>query len=491
MGRLVPMTGVLSLDEDRCYEALLSRDTRFDGQFIAGITSTGIYCRASCPAPVRPKRTNVRVFPTAAAAQSAGFRSCKRCRPDASPGSPEWDRRGDLVGRAMRLIEAGEVDRVGVSGLADALHVSARHLHRLLTESVGASPVALARAHRANLARILLETTEMSVTDVAHAAGFSSIRQYNDAIRSIYARTPTEIRRARRRDVPIPDNGGSIALTVRLPYRAPLDVDALFGALDRYGTPGVSAIVEGGFERVLRLDGGPGHVRLVPADGALSATFTLSMLSDLAPAIAAVRRLGDLDADPGLIAGHFAEDPVVGALMARRAGVRVTGSVDGFESALSTVLAQQVSLAGGRTLLGRLVGRFGEPYDNGRLTHVFPSAEAIVDADLAGLGLTKRRQETIRTIAREVVAGRLDLRASADRVEQRRRLLELPGIGPWTADVLAMRVMRDPDILLVDDLLIARRLKDLDADHEQQERWGPWRSYVTSALRDDTESDSA
>lgn len=484
------MTGVMSLDEDRCYQALLSRDTRFDGQFIAGITSTGIYCRASCPAPVRPKRANVRVFATAAAAQSAGFRSCKRCRPDASPGSPEWDRRGDLVGRAMRLIEAGEVDRVGVSGLADALHVSARHLHRLLTETVGASPVALARAHRANLARILLETTDMSVTDVAYAAGFSSIRQYNDAIRAIYDRTPSEIRRARRSDRPSPADDGTIALTVRLPYRAPLAIAELVDTLARYGTPGVSTVVDGCYERVLRLDGGPGHARVAPADGGLSADFALSALSDLAPAIAAIRRLCDLDADPIRIAGHFAGDPIIGDIMARQSGVRVPGSVDGFETAVSVVLAQQVSLAGSRTLLGRLVERFGEPYEHDRVAHVFPSAATIADADLGGLGLTERRQTTIRAIARGLLAGRLDLTPSADRVEQRRALLDIPGIGPWTTDVLSMRVLRDPDVLLVDDLLIARRLRVLDADDEHRQRWSPWRSYVTSALRTDTESES-
>ena len=187
----------LRFDEDRCYDALVSRDRRFDGQFIAGITSTGIYCRPSCPAPVRPKRSNVSVFATAAAAQQAGFRSCKRCRPDAAPGSAEWDNRGDLVGRAMRLIESGEIDRVGVAGLSEQLHVSERHLNRLLNAELGAGPKALARAHRANLARILVETTTMPITDVAFASGFSSVRQFNDTIRSVYDRTPSELRKAR------------------------------------------------------------------------------------------------------------------------------------------------------------------------------------------------------------------------------------------------------------------------------------------------------
>lgn len=483
------MSAAIELDEDRCYDALVSRDARFDGQFIAGITSTGIYCRASCPAPVRPKRRNVRVFATAAAAQAAGFRSCKRCRPDASPGSPEWDRRGDLIGRAMRLIEAGEVDRIGVSGIAHSLHVSERHLHRVLTDTVGASPVALARAHRANLARILLETTEMAVTDVAYAAGYSSVRQFNDSMRAIYDRTPTELRRAGRRGGSHPTDDPSVSITVRLPYRAPLDLAGLFDGLDRYGTPGVSTVDGRRFDRILGLDGGPGHVAVVSDDDELAATFTLTALSDLAPAIATVRRLLDLDADPLRIGEHFAGDATIGDIMARHSGIRVLGSADGFESAVSTVLSQQVSQRGARTLLGRVVERYGDPYGHATLTHAFPRPEVIADADLDGLGLTTRRRTTLRTLAGAIGSGDLDLSPVADRNDQRRALLGIAGVGPWTADILAMRVLRDPDVLLTNDLIVDRRLKALDVDHEQRERWSPWRSYVTCALRVDTESE--
>ncbi len=474
---------VMGVDEDRCYEALVSRDARFDGQFIAAITSTGIYCRASCPAPVRPKRANVRVFPTAAAAQAAGFRSCKRCRPDAAPGSPEWDRRGDLVGRAMRLIESGEIDRSGVAGVAAKLHVSERHLHRVLTESVGASPVALARAHRANLARILLETSVMPITDVGYAAGFASIRQFNDTIRSVYDRTPTELR---RRGGPADEAEGTetgrLEIGTRLPFRPPLDFDDLFGGLDRYGIPGVTHADGHRYERILRLPGGPA-IMSIEADGdELEARFSLATLADLAPAIATARRLLDLDADPVRIGEHFVDLPI-GELMRRHAGVRVTGAVDGFETLVGTVLSQQVSLRGARTLLGRLVEVAADPVDHPTLTHAFPTPEQVVDADLSGIGMTGRRLATLRQVAGVVASGQLQLDAGADREHTRDQLLEISGIGPWTADIVAMRALRDPDVLLRNDLLVDRVLETLDGGREQQKQWSPWRSYVTSALR--------
>jgi len=480
---------VIGVDEDRCYEALVSRDARFDGQFIAAITSTGIYCRASCPAPVRPKRANVRVFATAAAAQAAGFRSCKRCRPDAAPGSPEWDRRGDLVGRAMRLIEAGEIDRAGVAGVAAELHVSERHLHRVLTDSVGASPVSLARAHRANLARILLETSNMPITDVGYAAGFASIRQFNDTIRSIYDRTPTELRRHQRKPArSTGSSAGTLEITTRLPYRPPLDIAGLFAGLDRYGIPGVTHVDGLRYERLLHLAGGPAIMQIDYVDDNLEARFSLASLSDLAPAIATARRLLDLDADPIRIGEHFAGLAIAG-LMHRHAGVRVAGSVDGFETLVATILSQQVSLRGARTMIGRLVEAAGEPFEHPVLTHVFPTPEQVGAADLTGIGLTGRRQSTLQTVAELVATGELRLDAGADREVARQRLLAVPGIGPWTADIVAMRALRDPDVLLNNDLVVDRVLENLAGGDEDQEQWSPWRSYVTSALRAETRSE--
>ena len=492
----------LRLDEDRCYDALVSRDRRFDGQFIAGITSTGIYCRASCPAPVRPKRANVRVFATAAAAQQAGFRSCKRCRPDGAPGSAEWDHRGDLVGRAMRLIERGEVDRAGVAGLAAQLHVSERHLNRLLKTELGAGPKALARAHRANLARILLETTSMPITEAAFASGFSSVRQFNDTIRAVYDRTPTQLRQKRAGAIHEATNG--VGLRLWLPAREPIDATWMFGSLSGHGIPGVTEATEDKYRRTLRLESESALMTVFPGgdDPGVWAEFELSQLSQLAPAIAAIRRLFDLDADPTHIGEALARHPALARLQRLRPGVRVPGAVDGFEAAIGAIVGQQISVAGARTLLGRLVeqtsgsdpfgpaeGRSGS--DPSRPFAVFPNAHELLEADLSEVGLTGRRIATIKALASAVAAGELNLDIGVDRHEARRRLLALPGIGPWTADVIAMRALGDPDVMLDTDLIIRRRLEALDITDTTM--LAPWRSYAACTLwatRDMMESES-
>ncbi|MGI9605101.1 MAG: DNA-3-methyladenine glycosylase 2 family protein [Acidimicrobiales bacterium] len=475
------MAEPIRFDEARCYEALSSRDARFDGQFIAAITSTGIYCRASCPAPVRPKRENVRLFPTAAAAQAAGFRSCKRCRPDASPGSPEWDRRADLVGRAMRMIEAGDVDRMGVRGLADALHVSERHLHRTLVAAVGAGPIALARSHRANLARILLETTTTPVTDVAFAAGFSSVRQFNDTIRAVYDRTPSELRKARSHAGPRPAES-DVELTVRLAVRQPYDHGSMFRWFESHRVPGVTSGDREHLARSLRLPGGPARVSIREEASELWASFSLSTFADLAPAIAIVRRMFDLDADPVRINEHLLSEPTIAPLRANGPGVRVPGSADGVETAIGAIVSQQVSVAAARTLLGRIVERFGTPIDHGEVTALFPDAAVIADGDLEGIGLTGARSRTVRSLAEGVASGVVDLDGLSDHADVRRSLLALPGVGPWTADVIALRVLRDPDILLDTDLIIRRQLESLGASPDARDRWRPWSSYVTMTL---------
>ncbi len=478
----------LRFDEDRCYDALVSRDRRFDGQFIAGITSTGIYCRPSCPAPVRPKRSNVSVFATAAAAQQAGFRSCKRCRPDAAPGSAEWDNRGDLVGRAMRLIESGEIDRVGVAGLSEQLHVSERHLNRLLNAELGAGPKALARAHRANLARILVETTTMPITDVAFASGFSSVRQFNDTIRSVYDRTPSELRKARgaRGET---SNGSSEAMQLRLwlPARAPIDHEWMFGFLAGHGIPGVTFGDSTSYRRLLRLDGTDASISITSGEDAAGvwADFSLKTLSTLAPAIAAVRRLFDLDADPIHIDETLTRDPQLRKLRKLRPGVRVPGSVDGFEAAIGAIVGQQISVAGARTLSARLVNRATSTDQASSETEVdepvpFPTAGEVLAADLTSIGLTTRRVKTIQAVAFAVVENRLHLELGVDREATRRELLALPGVGPWTADVIAMRALSDPDVMLDTDLVIRRRLEALgitDTTH-----LSPWRSYAACTL---------
>lgn len=478
----------LRLDEDRCYDALVSRDRRFDGQFIAAITSTGIYCRPSCPAPVRPKRKNVRVYATAAAAQQGGFRSCKRCRPDAAPGSPEWDRRGDLVGRAMRLIERGEIDRIGVKGLAARLHVSERHLNRMLNEAVGAGPIALARAQRANLARVLLETTQVPVTDTAFAAGFASIRQFNDTIRAVYDRTPSELRQnASNQTADSAETASPLEIRLWLPARAPVDHDWMFGFLSGHATPGIATGDRSSFSRSLSLPGGPArvHARHDPQNAAgLWATFELQGLSDLADAISRTRRMFDLDADPEHIDETLGSDPVIGPLRRQRPGVRVPGAVDGYEAALGAIIGQQISVAGANTMMGRLVDAAPTPIDS--LHRTFPDATTVANMDLSSIGLTTRRQATIRALTDSVLDGAIDLDPGADRESTRVSLLKLPGIGPWTADVIAMRALGDPDVLLASDLVIGRRLAETSSG--DLAHLSPWRSYVTCTLwatRDD------
>lgn len=490
----------LRFDEDRCYDALVSRDRRFDGQFIAAITSTGIYCRPSCPAPVRPKRKNVQVYATAAAAQLAGFRSCKRCRPDAAPGSPEWDQRGDLVGRAMRLIERGEVDRVGVSGIAEQLFVSERHLNRVLNEALGAGPIALARAQRTNLARILLETTTMSVTDTAFAAGFSSVRQFNDSIRAVYDRTPTEIRKAGEPSATeTHSDTAGIELKLWQPAREPIDHKWMFGFLAGHGLPGISSGTHTSYERTLLLAGGNAYVE-VRADDTDAAgvwtTFTLSNIADLADAIARVRRVFDLDADPQHIDEVLGPDPVIGPLRRARPGVRVPGSIDGFEAAVGAVIGQQISVAGARTLLGRLIDAANDSVSPGDHKH-FPSAAALVELDLSDVGLTKARQRTLHALAQAVADNELHLDSTVDRTQTRTTLLSLPGIGPWTADVIAMRALGDTDVLLGSDLVVQRLLVANNLDPKNSDstaHLAPWRSYVACTLwatRDLTESSTS
>src|SRR6266581_2645435 len=395
------------LDFERCYRAVESRDARFDGWFITAVRTTGIYCRPSCPTPVRPKRENVQFYPTAAAAQLAGYRACKRCRPDASPGSPEWNVRGDLVGRAMRLIADGTVDRDGVAGLARRLAVSERHLHRLLLSELGAGPLAIARAQRAQTARVLIETTDLPFTQVAFAAGFESIRQFNDTVREVFALTPTALRTAGRRRADIADG----VLTLRLPYRPPLDWQALAGWLRTRALPGVAEVNGRVYRRTLRLPRGAGVVALEPVDTHIQCTLRLESMADLTSAVRQCRRLLDLDADPLSVVEVLSKDRRLSSIVKKRPGLRAPGAVDGTELAIQAVLGQQVSLAAARTLASRLVTAHGDVIKiaDPTLTHLFPHAASIADADLARLGVPATRRATLRAVARAVADGTLAL----------------------------------------------------------------------------------
>lgn len=471
-------------DTERCFRAMRSRDPRFDGWFFVAITTTGIYCRPSCPS--RPARAeNVRFHATAAAAQAAGFRACKRCRPDATPGSPEWDVRADLVGRAMRLIADGVVDREGVTGLASRLGYSERHLTRLVTSEVGVGPLALARDQRARTARILIETTTLPFGEVAYAAGFASIRQFNDTVRVVFAMTPTDLRRAAQRvgrTDPTPVEG----LRVRLPYRAPCDVAGTLAFLGARAVRGVEELVDGCYRRSLRLANGPALVELRPGPGHVEATLHLTALRDLTSAVQRCRRLLDLDADPVAVQETLAADATLGAAVRANAGRRVAGAVDAHELAIRAVLGQQVSVAAARTLAGRLTSRYGTPVPapRGGVTHLFPTVDALADADDASLPMPATRRRTLRAVAAALTDGELALDAGADRVAAERELMAVPGIGPWTAAYVRMRALGDPDVFLPTDLgvrraLVARgRPGDPRAADELARRWRPWRSYA-------------
>ena len=474
------------------YRALRSRDARFDGQFFVAVTSTGVYCRPSCPA-ITPKRENVCFYPTAAAAQDAGFRACLRCSPHAAPGSPEWNQRGDLAARAVALIADGVVDREGVPGLARRLAYSERHLHRQLLAELGAGPLALARAQRAQIARMLIETSSLAQIDVAHAAGFSSVRQFNDTIRATYGRTPTELRAKRRQRRQKTDRAaapGVSEIPVRLAYRAPLDWEHMLGFLATRAIAGVEHVSDGVYRRTLRLPRGHGVLELSRNNGYIQCGLQLADLRDLAAAVGRCRRLLDLDADPAAAKADLARDGVIGPLLAGAPGLRVPGTVDGAELALRAVIGQQVSVPAARAAAARLTRSLGEPVEGlgHELTHLFPSPLAIAEADPADLAGPMRRRRTLQALARALAGEEIVIDSGADRDEIRSRLLALPGVGPWTAEYIAMRALADPDAFLPTDLGVRRALGRLGQPTgpkhvaEIADGWRPWRAYALQHL---------
>jgi AraC family transcriptional regulator of adaptative response / DNA-3-methyladenine glycosylase II len=469
---------VLLPDEDTCYRAVQSRDPRFDGWFFTAVRTTAIYCRPSCPA-ITPQRRNVTFYPSAAAAQRAGYRACKRCRPDASPGSPEWNARGDLAGRALRLIADGVIDREGVPGLAARLGYSERQLHRALVAEVGAGPIALARAQRAQTARVLLETTDLPITDVAFAAGFASVRQFNDTVQAVFDTTPTGLRAKRRAGQPA--ESGVIAL--RLPYREPMQLGALLDFLGAHAVPGLESYEAGVFTRVLRAPGGPALVSLRAGDGAVQCRVRLQDTRDLVAVVARVRRLLDLDADPVAVDGVLAEDPALAPLVAKRPGLRSPGATDGFETAVRTIVGQQISVRGARTVLRRVLDAYGTPAFQGEPWRMFPTPDQLAAADPARLPMPRARSRSIAALAAACHGGALALDPGADRVEVRNALLELPGVGPWTADYLLMRTVGHSDVLLASDLVVRRAADELGIEiADGRPDWSPWRSYATYHL---------
>jgi AraC family transcriptional regulator, regulatory protein of adaptative response / DNA-3-methyladenine glycosylase II len=476
-------------DFDRCYRAVQSRDARFDGWFVTAVLSTGIYCRPSCPAR-SPYARNVRFYPTAAAAQRAGFRACKRCRPDTPPGSPEWNTRGDVVARAMRLISDGEVDRVGVTGLAARVGYTPRQLERLLQAEVGAGPLALARAQRAQTARILIETTDLPFTDVAFAAGFASIRQFNDTVREVFETTPTALRRRVRarsgREAP----AATGALSLRLPVRTPFAYEGVFGHLAATAVPGCEEVRNGAYRRTLRLPYGSGIVSLTPTPDHVRCVLALDDFRDVSAAIARCRRLLDLDADPEAAVEALGADADLHALIAKAPGQRIPRTVDEPELALRVVLGQQVSIKAARTHIGRLLVAYGRPVSDsaGGLTHVFPAVEELAGIDPVHLAFPKARQRSVAVLIDALADGRVALHSGCDWNRAREQLAALPGVGPWTVEVIAMRALGDPDAFPANDLGVRLAAKQLGLPEnaraltERSSRWRPWRSYATQHL---------
>ena len=465
------------MSEDSRYEAVRSRDARFDGVFFFAVATTGIYCRPSCPA-VTPKRPNVSFFPTAAAAQGAGFRACRRCRPDAVPGSADWNVRADVVGRAVRLIGDGVVDREGVAGLASRLGYSARQIQRQLNAELGAGPIALARAQRGHTARVLLQTTTMQAAEVAFAAGFASVRQFNETIREIYAATPTQLRAARpgRGGQAVADGASGVPL--RLAYRGPYDRGQVFDFLAARAVPGVEevtgAVGTRTYRRTLRLPHAPGVAEVAERPGAggwLECRLHLGDLRDLTTATQRIRRLFDLDADPYAVAERLGADPSLAALVAARPGLRAPGAADPEELAVREVLGSGAGLAKGRRLAGELVAALGRPVAEagGGLTHLFPPPSELAEADLGSLDLPPERAAAVSALASALAAGAVRLDPGADREEAERELLALHGVSPWVAAVIRMRALGDPDVLPFPDAPSAAF-------------WRPWSSYATHHL---------
>jgi AraC family transcriptional regulator of adaptative response / DNA-3-methyladenine glycosylase II len=505
----------MTLDFETCCRAVAARDPRFDGRFFTAVTSTGVYCRPICPSRT-PARKNMRFFPHQAAAEAAGFRACRRCRPEASPGSPDWNTRGDLVARAVRLISDGYVDEHGIGGLAQRLAVTERHLHRLVVAELGTGPLALARTVRLQTARRLLSETSVPITEIAFASGFSSVRQFNASFQESYRQPPSALRAGARprgaaagtTDAHGTDTYGT-GLSLRLACREPFDGESLLGFLAGRAIPGVEQVTAGAYTRTIRTSAGAGVIELVPGppgQGHVLLRVRLTGLGGVGQVVSRCRQLFDLDADPAAIGSALASDRILAPLVHARPGLRIPGAYDGFELAVRAVLGQQVSVSAARTFAARLAVRHGTPLcaasvdgsmtDDAAGRHaaaaqdvqparpaiLFPGPDQLADADLSGLGFTTSRQATLRALAGAIATGRLDLDPGTDPAEAAARLSELPGIGPWTVSYILLRAAGDPDAFPETDLGLRRAIDRLGCPPEHARRWRPWRAYAALHL---------
>lgn len=476
--RLMMFSKPMELSQQVCSRARLTRDARFDGKFFIGVLSTKIYCRPICPARTA-KESNVRYFPTAAAAQEAGFRPCLRCRPECSPGTPAWLGTPSTVSRALKLISESGVEEGGVESLAEKLGVGARHLRRLFLQHLGASPSAVAKTQRLQFAKKLIDETGLPMGEIALAAGYGCVRRFNAAFRNTYNRTPTQIRKLAR------PSGEPAAnqYVFRLRYRQPFHWDGMLAFLALRATPGVEVVEDGRYRRTISLDGERGWIDIScdTANHALIARVQVGRPRSLFAVIERIRAMFDLNADWLAIAQTLQGDLVLGKRLAAEPGLRVPGCWDGFELAVRAILGQQVSVKGATTLAGRIAAQYGEPIQaaNG-LAHVFPTASALLGMEVANAGMPTSRVQTIRTLARAVCDGKITFTADADADELRKRLCDIPGIGPWTAQYVAMRALGQPDAFPTGDLALlkAMELRSPRELERRSEAWRPWRAYA-------------
>jgi AraC family transcriptional regulator of adaptative response / DNA-3-methyladenine glycosylase II len=476
---------------DAIYEqARLSRDARFDGRFFVGVKTTGIYCRPICPANA-PKSENVSFYLTAAAAGEAGLRPCLRCRPESAPGTPAWAGTSTTVQRGLRLIADGALDDGDVENLADRLGVTSRHLRRLFTKHLGAGPLAVAHTQRLHFAKRLIDQTTLPMTDIAVASGFGSTRRFNDAFRNTYGRTPRELRRRRANVEP------AAGLTVQLPYRAPFDLQNLLKFFAVRAIPGVEVVKDGRYLRSIVCDGEHGVIDLAGSEGKVLLTIHGAGTRSLLPIIQRVRGIFDLDASPDDVSRVLSQDHVLRPLLKRSPGIRVPGAWDGFELTVRAILGQQVSVAAATTFAGRLAKRYGEKLnvaipglsDEHAPGLVFPAPHKMLRARLGDLGIIRSRAGTIRRIAKCVVDGSISFDPTQDVDDFCRSLIAIKGIGEWTAQYVAMRVLKDPDGFPHSDLGLLRAFDSPNRDRmlpaelkERAEVWRPWRAYAALLL---------
>jgi len=485
-------TGSLDLDHAACYRAMAVRDARFDGRLFTGVKTTGIYCRPICPART-PRPENVVFFPTAAAAHEAGFRPCLRCRPETSPDLGAWRGASNTVSRALALVEMGALDEASVDALASRVGGGERQLRRLFQQHLGASPIAVAQSRRVLLAKQLIHETRLPMTEIAMAAGFGSLRRFNDTFQALFRRPPTALRRSTGSDVPA---GPSGEMSLLLRYRPPYDWPAMLGFLRARAIAGVESVAGDTYRRTIGLDGQQGTVSVQPAVGrgdgnALKATVRFPKLSALPQIIARLRRVFDLAADPDAIALQLVKDPTLAPLVAARPGLRVPGAWDGFELAVRAVLGQQITVPGAIRLAGALVVRFGDRLrePDGALTHVFPDPAALAGADPATLGMPRSRGVALLAVAAAVVADPQIFSAGRGLEEAVAQLRALPGIGEWTAQYIAMRQLREPDAFPAADIGLMRAMADSEGVRpsasallSRAETWRPWRAYAAQHL---------